>query len=163
RLRDGQDRILRWLLAGLDPERVSLRPNTIAETVDWRRGSVAVHCRTPTQATGATFRGRALVVTLPVPVLKAGDGPGARRSSPPPIPLARVLEGLSMGHVQKIALRFSRSLWDEPTDFLHDPRAAFPTWWTQAPVLAPMITGWAGGPAAEALAIADESALLATA
>jgi monoamine oxidase len=65
-----------------------------------------------------------------------------------------------MGQVQKLTLRFRHRLWDERTGFLHDPQAAFPTWWTQSPLLVPVITGWAGGPAARALVGAGEAAVL---
>jgi monoamine oxidase len=36
--------------------------------------------------------------------------------------------------------------------FLHAPQEPFPTWWTASPVRAPLLTGWAGGPAAVRLA-----------
>ena len=39
--------------------------------------------------------------------------------------------------------------------FLHVRDAAFPTWWSTLPIHAPILTAWAGGPAAERLAGQD--------
>jgi monoamine oxidase len=70
------------------------------------------------------------------------------------------LEALDMGPVLKVVLRFRERVWGDEADFLHDARAAFPTWWTCAPVRAPLLTAWAGGPAADALRMLDAHALL---
>src|SRR5262249_30030872 len=43
-------------------------------------------------------------------------------------------------------------------NFLHSRRPPFPTWWTAAPSVVPMLTGWTGGPPAEKiLAESDET------
>jgi len=50
-------------------------------------------------------------------------------------------------------------VWDEHgaavsfrnAGFFHCPEAAIPTWWTQLPLRAPLLVGWAGGPAADRL------------
>jgi monoamine oxidase len=48
----------------------------------------------------------------------------------------------------------------QPLAFLHRWNAAYPTWWTAAPAEVPMLTGWAGGPAAaELLRLPRESRL----
>ena len=50
-----------------------------------------------------------------------------------------------------------------PLNFVHCTDKYVPTWWTTAPVRAPLLTGWAGGHAADALlaeghdAIADRA------
>jgi monoamine oxidase len=56
-----------------------------------------------------------------------------------------------MGHVVKMVLRFRERAWTADADFFHDPDATFPTWWTRGPLRVPVLTAWAGGPAAEAL------------
>jgi monoamine oxidase len=50
----------------------------------------------------------------------------------------------------------------EPTriDFLHDGTGDFPTWWAARPWQAPVMTAWAGGPCADAVADLSETALL---
>ena len=40
-------------------------------------------------------------------------------------------------------------------DFVHVPGAAFPSWWRAGPAELPLVTGWAGGPAASKLGKGD--------
>ena len=56
---------------------------------------------------------------------------------------------------------FRSAVWRRKTSapFWHDARAAFPTFWTQAPIEAPLLTAWAGGPMAERLVAAGEDAI----
>jgi monoamine oxidase len=76
---------------------------------------------------------------------------------------------LAMGAVTKIVLRFRERFWEQsvfltqpsgrrlpPLGFLHARDEYFPTWWTSLPLRAPILTGWAGGPAAERLAMRGE-------
>jgi monoamine oxidase len=42
-------------------------------------------------------------------------------------------------------------------------RSAFPTYWTQVPERAPLLTAWAGGPAADAFGSQEHEALVAEA
>jgi len=152
RLVAGYDRLLGWLRAGLDPARVTVRLLAMATELRWQRGRAEVTARVGTGAVRETFRGRATVVALPLGVLKAPpEEPGGLRFDPEPASVRAALDGLDMGAVVKVVLRFREPVWEEGVDFLHDPRAAFPTWWTCAPLRAPVLTAWAGGPAAQAL------------
>jgi monoamine oxidase len=62
---------------------------------------------------------------------------------------------MRMGPVVKVLLRFHRAFWEagpwRDMAFLHSPGNVFPTWWTMLPCRAPILTAWAGGPAAAAL------------
>ena len=64
-----------------------------------------------------------------------------------------------MGSVVKAVLRFREPVWaSKPlrkADFIHAPGAPFPTWWRAGPPELPVVTGWAGGPAASKLAKGD--------
>ena len=97
---------------------------------------------------------RAAVVAVPVSLLSAGRP----RIVPWPDGHARALDGLRMGRVVKVVLRFrtpfwirseDREAWRETT-FIHTD-GAFPTWWTTAPRSEPVLVAWAGGPAADGL------------
>jgi monoamine oxidase len=58
-----------------------------------------------------------------------------------------------MGEVVRLVLRFRESFWREALGdaaFVHS-REPFPTPWTAAPLDLPMLTLWAGGPAASRL------------
>jgi monoamine oxidase len=146
-----------------------LRLNTVVTELRWKRGEVIARCATSTGARRDTVRARAAVVAVPLGILKSRH---LRLS--PAIPLVeRALRRLEVGQVFKIMLRFRESFWEadgfirsrlaerraEPAElnFLHAPRLAVPTWWTALPSHLPRLTGWAGGPKAEALLDQDEA------
>jgi monoamine oxidase len=178
RLADGYLGIAQWLRAGLDPERAELRLGCVVERVRWRRRQVEVSCRSALGSRTTAVHATAVVVTLPLGVLKAPAGdPGAVRFDPVPPALRRALARLEVSQVCKLVLRFREAFWDEPDflrrrllpgrgaepsriDFLHDRGGDFPTWWTANPWRVPVLTAWAGGPRADALAALEETALV---
>jgi monoamine oxidase len=141
RIANGYDSVIAWLHAGLDPDRTTIRLGTPVREIEWSRGRVAVHTST------ATVHANAAVVTVPAGVLKAPD---AIRITPEPRETTRALAHIEVGHVVKIILRFRERFWED-FNFLHAEDGPFPTWWTSAPVRAPILTGWAGGHAADRL------------
>lgn len=148
----GYDGLLGWLRAGLDPSRVSVHLRTAATEVRWEGPRVQVHARVGTGTVERTFRGAALLVAVPLGVLKAPpEEPGGVRFVPELTRYRSALDGLEMGQVVKVVLRFRERAWSSEADFFHDPRAAFPTWWTRGPLRVPVLTAWAGGPAAQDL------------
>jgi monoamine oxidase len=140
RLGGGQDALVEWLRAGIDPQRTDLLLGTVAKRVQWSDGAVTV------ESEGGRHRARALVVTIPIGVWKAG----AIEFDPPLEGKQRAIEKLEAGHVVKIAFRFRERFWDG-INFLHSADRFMPTWWTAAPFRSPVLTGWAGGHAADAL------------
>jgi monoamine oxidase len=177
RLADGYFGVVEWLRAGLDPEHARVRLGCAVEEVRWRRGRVAVTYRSAGAARPKTIEAKRAVVTLPLGVLKAQEGlPGAVHFDPMPRALRAALDGLEVSHVRKVVLRFREAFWDDPqflrrraaargvqptrVDFLHDRDGDFPTWWAARPWQAPVLTAWAGGPRADALADLDEPTLL---
>ena len=152
RLVTGYDPLLGWLRAGLDPSRVTVRLRASATEVRWEAGRVSVRARVGSGTETEAFRARALIVSVPVGVLKApAEEIGGIRFTPEIVRHRRALDRLDMGSVVKMTLRFRERTWGDEADFFHDARAAFPTWWTRAPLDTPVITAWAGGPAAEAM------------
>ena len=152
RLVAGYDALLGWLRAGLDPSRVSVHLRAAATEVRWEGPRVEVRARVGTGTVEQTFRAAALLVALPLGVLKARpEEPGGLRFVPELTRYRAALDGLEMGHVVKVILRFRERAWSHEADFFHAAGAAFPTWWTRGPLRVPVLTAWAGGPAAEAL------------
>lgn len=168
RIGNGGDAVMRWLRDGLNPERTEVRLSTIAEVVRWRKRAVTVECRGGDGVAETSLSARAVVVTLPLAVLKAG----ALRFNPVVPSKERALAGLETGHIFKIVLRFREAFWEQreflkerrgsnhATDgaainFVHAHGVELPTWWTSAPVRSPVLTGWVGGVAAETL-LAEE-------
>jgi monoamine oxidase len=142
--------------------RYRIRLRTVVYEVAWRRGRVRV-----TASSGASFEASRLVVTVPAGVLKAPSGEtGAIRFDPPLPQKERALAGIEMARVRKLLLEFDEPFWEDPKllrrragrdvrmlNFLHDPSATFPTWWTAAPAAGwPVLTAWAGWNGAQALA-----------
>lgn len=140
RIANGQDALLDWLRAGIDPAHCDLFLSTAVKRVQWSQGSVRV------ETEAQRFRAKALLLTIPIGVWKAG----AIEFDPVLKEKERALEGLEAGHVVKIAFRFRERFWGD-VNFLHASDRFMPTWWTSAPFRAPLLTGWAGGHAADAL------------
>ncbi|MDB4881652.1 MAG: amine oxidase [Gemmatimonadetes bacterium] len=98
-------------------------------------------------ALGTEHAARSVVITVPLPMLQDDsiaiepDVPAVRRAA----------RRLVMGHVQRVVVVVRERFWDEKIDelaYLHAPRRPFNVWWTQHPLRAPMLVGWAGGPPA---------------
>jgi monoamine oxidase len=142
RIAQGYDAVIGWLRAGLDPERAVIRLGTAITEVEWRRGSVVA--RTPD---GEELRARNAVITVPAGVLKSAN---AIRFTPALREKQHALDRIEVGHVVRIVFRFRERFWDDFL-FVHTDDPYVPTWWTAAPVRAPMLTGWAGGHAADRL------------
>ncbi|MDB4938117.1 MAG: amine oxidase [Labilithrix sp.] len=155
-----------------------LRLGTSVTTIRWHRGDVAIDAVGPT-GHGVTLRARAVVIALPLGVLRAGpDETGAVEIVPAPEDKRAVLERLEMGHVVKITMRFREAFWTDAkcvqttikgkdegeklgrSAFFFDPKGAFPTFWTSRPIVAPVLVAWAGGPAADALRFLGEARMV---
>lgn len=146
RVANGQDALIEWLRAGLDPERVELRLSTPVSRIEWASGSVVVD---------GSVRAKAAVITVPIGVLKAG----AITFDPALPEKEKAIARIEAGHVVKVAFRFRERWWDE-INFLHTSDRFMPTWWTTAPVRSPVLTGWAGGHAADVLLAESGEAMI---
>jgi monoamine oxidase len=156
RIGPGYAALVRWLLAGLDRKRADLRLNTVVTGVSWRRGRAQAACRSVTGHRLGTLSAPALLVTVPLAVLAASEDQVGAIAFDPPLDAKRpALLHLETGHVCKLVLRFRDRFWERhderPVNFWHDPGGPFPTWWNAAPRHAPVLTAWAGGPAAQSL------------
>lgn len=150
----GYDHLLTRLIEGADRNHLALHTGAVVRDIVWSPGRVEVRCDDDRR-----FRARTAVITLPLGVLQSGDVrflPELREKN-------RALESLAMGQVLRVSLRFSQRFWADaglarrlPAS-LHDLRFLFtlgewfPTWWTPAPVRAPVLTAWAPSARAEAL------------
>ena len=128
---------------------------TVVSEVAWSAGAVTV-----TATNGEQFKARRLLLTLPLGVLQRTDV----SFTPELTAKQEAARKLAMGQVMKIIFRFREPFWQGlrlPTEdgrgelkdlaFIHAPEELPPTWWTQLPVRAPLLVGWAGGPRAELL------------
>ncbi|MGH7527229.1 MAG: flavin monoamine oxidase family protein [Gemmatimonadales bacterium] len=155
RVRDGYAGIVGWLATRLDPGAVTLRLGTAATGLHWRPGEVRLTAVSPDGRPNEVTAGRA-IITVPLALLKAGAGGLALPIAPRPPGWDTALAALEMGAACRIVLRFDQPWWEQAAEsdanFFHGSREAFPVWWTAAPARRPVLTGWAGGSAATALA-----------
>ena len=160
RIANGYDRLVEWLRSTLDPDRTSLRLGSEVTEVAWSRGAVEVRT-----VRGESVRAKAAVITIPIGVWKADAG---IRFDPPLREKQKAISKLEVGHVVKIVMRFREQFWAAPDfvkrraktknweegmplNFVQCGDRFVPVWWTTAPVRSPMLTGWAGGHAADAM------------
>ncbi len=162
RIVSGYDGVIRWLRSRLESGRCEVRTSAAVSQVRWRRGRVDV-----TTAGGEGHRARRAIFTVSAGVLQAPPGArGAISFDPDPAPVRRALTGIAMGDVVRIVLRFREDFWSDKlpdgplTGFFHSFSAPLPTWWSAAPVEAPMLTAWAGGPRATHLLASSPQARL---
>jgi len=152
--------IAQWLHDEAVAHGASFRFETVVETVTWRAGAVTV-----STIAGEQFKARRLIVTLPLGVLQRQ----AVTFMPRLTAKEEAVSRLAVGEVVKVVLRFRDRFWEEislPAEdgtrvdlkdmaFLHAPDELPPTWWTQLPVRAPLLVGWAGGTRAEEMLTRD--------
>ncbi len=160
---NGYESLMNALRAEAESYGAKFYLNTAVRDVDWPGEEIEVTCET---ATGSrTFRAPSAVITLPLGVLQASVERRNHLRFVPELPAAKrkAIGTLAMGNVMRINLRFRDRFWEgvklwdkdaEPVSFhdagfFHFPDAPFPTWWTQLPMRAPLLVGWAGGPKAD--------------
>jgi monoamine oxidase len=164
RIPRGYDRLVEALVAELPMKRVAIFRETAVTQLNWQRGNVSVH------ASGRNFRGRAVIVTLPLAVWQAKPPQrGAVTFDPPLRARQKLIDKLGVGQVIRLTLRFHARGWKRilPAPlkrierggfgFLHSRVEGVPIWWALSS--APVLTGWAGGPAAAMLAQRSRAAV----
>lgn len=132
----------------------TLHLNTVVEEVRWQRNQVEV------LTSSGGFKARRVIVTLPLSLLQSSGEQAARVRFTPALDETRsAADKLAMGQVAKVLMRFREQFWEDFT-FIHAPAESLPTWWSQFPVRAPLLAGWAGGTRAERLSLESDDALL---
>ena len=168
RLIDGYGSLVNYLRGALNSARIKVRLKTTVSEIRWENSKV--ECRTTGSRRAGVLRASKVIITFPLCILQIPpETPGGVRFTPD-IPAKRdTAMKLASGPVVKAVLRFRNAFWENPKGsnirgmdptwrdiaFLHAPESTFPTWWTQRPLHAPVLTAWAGGP--KALALAGQS------
>jgi monoamine oxidase len=150
RLSGGYGSLVDWLAADLRSESLHLR--TAVREIRWRRGHVEAVADTLDGE--VTFSAARLIVTVPLGVLQAPPGaPGAIQFVPSLQQKEAAIRRLEVGHAVKLMICFSERFWENNGHFAFAISfdRELPVWWTQEPLTSNVLTGWAGGPAAERL------------
>jgi len=161
RILQGHDSLLEHLRKKLARQRVQIRLQTPVSGIQWERSRVI--CK----AGRKTFHAKKLIVTLPLGLLQMPPDIVGAVQFKPDISRKRIAANrLGSGPVVKALFKFREPFWEDPAVaravhvkeglkkavFLHGPDLPFPTWWTALPLRLSMLTAWAGGPKARALA-----------
>lgn len=126
----------------------SIRLGVRVSRISWRPGRVEIE----------GVRARRAVLAVPLSILRS-------IAFDPPIPeKALAAAKLETGDVVRATMLFRDAFWEEEPrlerlGFLLGAKGPVRVFWTEHPAHAPMITGWAGGPAARAVR-ADEPLFL---
>jgi monoamine oxidase len=168
RAENGYADMLGILDARAKQSNVAICLNTIVERIDWRARHVEVQART--SASEATYACTRALITAPLGVLQAAAGEnGAIRFIPDlPSQKQQAINGIMMGKVIRLTLRFRERFWDSllidrstrtmsKMSFLLSDDDWFPTWWTTSPKKLPFLIGWAPFRCAERLSGQRES------
>jgi monoamine oxidase len=167
RVEGGYDSVMQALRGEAESYGALFHLNTIVKEISWTANQTTVTCTRADTADSAAridYSAAAILITVPLKILQT-DPAGGGIQFVPELPLAKqvAIQGLVMGNVLKINLHFRErfwedaKLWDEKGQrvsfhdaaFFHCPDAPLPTWWTQLPLRAPLLVGWAGGPRAD--------------
>jgi monoamine oxidase len=164
RFENGYDSLMQALRAEAESYGATFNLNTIVKEIRWTDETVEVIADSASKHTA--YNTSIVVLTVPLSILQAAPEDGGIRFVPDlPATKQAAIQDLAVGNVIRINLQFRErfweqvKLWDEDGDavsfrdagFFHCPDAPVPTWWTQLPVRAPLLVGWAGGPRADQL------------
>jgi monoamine oxidase len=160
----GYQPIVQWLHAEAVAHGARFRLKTVVREIRWRAGAVTV-----TSDAGEEIKARRLIVTLPLGLLQRNEV----TFTPRLVAKEEATNKLAVGQVVKVMLRFRDRFWEHISlpsadgkrvdlkefAFIHSPDELPATWWTQLPVRAPLLVGWAGGTRAEELLNVNADAL----
>ena len=158
RVQGGYSRLTQYLVHICEQNGAALLASCIVKTIEWKKDEVRVHT-----VKADVFTGNKVIVTVPLKIVKNKDNETGAIDFIPAIPVYIIAAGkIGYGTVIKLFLQFSDAFWvkqsKQPGFIISDQ--VIPTWWTQLPNRSNMLTGWLGGPNAEALQNADEKIIL---
>jgi monoamine oxidase len=156
RLPKGYDALPLLLLHQLPQPWDVVQLNQIVETVIWQPGDVRVQLRSAVDGATSSLRCGGLLTCVPLAVLQAEPGSGGTIRFDPVIPNLKAAAKLEVGHVSRVIFRFDEVFWNDDSrlkdaGLIVSQESIFPTWWTLYPVIAPLLTGWSGGTAGDAV------------
>ena len=156
RILNGYDALPLHLLKAIPKYGEVLQLHSTVESIRWKRAEATVRYRSAFESGIEELRCKRVIVTVPLGVLQAG----AIGFDPEPGELLEAARRMEFGQVYRVTFLFRERFWEkderfQSAGFLISQIKPFFTWWTTMPVVAPMLTGWCAGPAADVLAGAD--------
>jgi monoamine oxidase len=141
----------------LDPHRVRILLQSVVERIEWSTRGPGAHVVARRYGRALTVRAETVIVTVPAGVLAQREPSEGVLTFAPALPrwFDDALEAVAVGHVVKVVLRYARPCWEATPEsalgaaFFSSDATSFSSLWTLAPSRDPLLTAWAGGPAAE--------------
>jgi monoamine oxidase len=135
-----------------------IRLSAPVKEIHWGDHSVSVKTHG-----GKIYYSAKAIITVPLGVLKT-EGESHIQFFPDLNEKFSTLEHLGFGPVIKVILQFREAFWrkneaHEDIGFIFSDQV-IPTWWTQLPDPAPILTGWLGGPPVFHLSTCSEADIL---
>lgn len=120
--------------------------SSVVDEIEWKRHEVKVVC-----TNGGSYTADRVIVTIPAAVLKHGS----IRFTPALTNHQDAFQKTETGGVIKFLFEFKDAFWEKSYPNVRQMNklgfifsdAFVPTWWTQKPYSAPLLTGWLAGPA----------------
>ncbi len=143
RVNEGYSALVEYFEREIRSRGGTLTTGALARRIRWKRGWVEVTFHR--DGGEEMFPAEAALITLPLGIWKAREV-----HFEPALPEKQeAADQLQFGNVRKVTLVF-REQWWKKFGFIHAFDELIPTWWTDA--RGPVLTGWAGGPKADAMA-----------
>lgn len=153
RIEGGYASLINYLTKQFHKMGGTILTNTPVKSIEWQKDSVEIKT-----IGGKVFTSGKVVVALPLGILQLNPESAGAIHFYPEISVQRsVFNDIGFGQVVKILLEFNSVFWEKE---LLAPAAGkdisgmgflftnheIPTFWTQAPLKRPLLTGWLGGP-----------------
>jgi monoamine oxidase len=156
RINDGYWALVKFFENEIRSRGGTLVTNALVRRVRWKPDAVEIIVHRA--GSEEMFPAEAALVTLPIGVWKAREV----LFEPPLSEKQEAADDIQFGNVIKITLVFRKQWWPEADfGFIHAFTERIPTWWSDP--RGPVLTGWAGGPKADALATQSPAQLEALA
>lgn len=145
RITEGYSALVEFFENRIRSQGGTLVRGALVRRICWRSG--AVETRVHRAGSDEIFPSEAAVLTLPIGVWQAQQV----IFEPALAEKQCASDELQFGNVTKVTLIFRKQWWPEADfGFIHAADELIPTWWSDP--RGPVLTGWAGGPKADALA-----------
>jgi monoamine oxidase len=159
RVPDGYDAVIRRLRELVGMEHVVT--GRVVRRVLWERGRARLETVRTDGAAPQLLEARAVIVTVPLALLKSSGAGGHIRFDPPLVDVERALEDVAMGPVVRVTLALRQAPWPGlvpsapggagAPSFLHTPGHAFNAFWPATPPARAVLVAWSGGARSRAL------------
>lgn len=153
----GYERLVTHLAKAISEQSILLSHRV--ERIEWEKGNVILQ-----SANSQMFRGKTLLITLPLNVLKACCLPDCELENrlqfvPELSEKYESLNRIKQGNAIRVSMEFDCQFWREQFSFLHSPALTFTTWWRQD-FDRPVMVAWTAAKKADSLSDLSESEIV---